>query len=320
VKERAIKHTQIYPVGGGKGGIGKSMITANIGTLLARKGKRVMLVDLDLGSSNLHTFLEVSDSQKGLDRFLDKQVDALEKAAVPTAVPNLSFIGSRHCGTEAANLYTAQKQKIIRGLRNLDVDYVLMDLGAGTNFNMLDFFLTDNQGICILTSEPTAIENTFNFIKSVYFRVVKRTLKLSEFNQVTKKMDLSGNRLDQSFLIVNEIAKNDPEIGARLKERLKEFQFKFVVNQVRQKDDPALGTKIEKVCNRHFYSRFTFLGNIRYDEKVHDSIQLRQNFISRYAYTKTANDLSRIARNLLEGDDKEREEKKGAPDPMKEGS
>ncbi|MCG8615267.1 MAG: AAA family ATPase [Desulfobacterales bacterium] len=281
------------------------MITANIGTLLARKGKRVLLVDLDLGSSNLHTFLEVSDSQLGLDTFLDKQVDTLDKAAVPTPTPNLSFISSRNCSTEAANLYTAQKQKIIRGLRNLDYDYVLMDLGAGTNFNMLDFFLTDNQGICILTSEPTSIENTFNFIKSVYFRVVKRTLKLSEFNQVTKKMDLSGNSLDQSFLIVNEIAKNDPEIGALLKDKLKEFQFKFVVNQVRQKDDPSLGYKIEKVCNRHFYSRFTFLGNIRYDEKVHDSIQLRQNFITRYAYTKTANDLSRIARNLLEMDENE---------------
>lgn len=301
MKERAIEQTQIYPVGGGKGGIGKSMITANIGTLLARKGKRVLLVDLDLGSSNLHTFLEISDGHKGLVTFLDKEVDTLEKAAVPTCIPNLFFISSRNCGTEAANLYTAQKQKIIRGLGNLDYDYVLMDLGAGTNFNMLDF-LTGDQGICILTSEPTAIENTFNFIKAVYFRVVKRTLKLSEFNRVTRNMDLSGNSLDQSFRIVTEITKKDPGIGELLKSKLKEFQFKFVVNQVRRKDDPALGSKIEKVCNRHFYSRFTCLGNIRYDEKVHDSIQLRQNFVTRYAYTKTANDLARVTKHLYEAD------------------
>lgn len=276
------------------------MITANIGTLLARKGNRVLLVDLDLGSSNLHTFLEISDAEKGLETYLDKQVDTLDKAAVPTMTPNLFFISSRNCGTEAANLYTAQKQKIIRALRSLDYDYVLMDLGAGTNFNMLDFFLTDNQGICILTSEPTSIENTFNFIKAVYFRVVKQTLKLAEFNKVTNQLDLSGNSLDQSFRIVNEITRKDPDIGDRLKDKLKEFQFKFVVNQVRMKDDPSLGYKIEKVCNRHFYSWFTFLGNIRYDEKVHDSIQLRQNFTTRYAYTKTANDLARITRHLLE--------------------
>ncbi len=287
-------------MGGGKGGIGKSMITANIGTLLARRGNRVLLIDLDLGSSNLHTFVEHNDEGRGLDTFLDKTTGTLEQAAVPTKIPNLFFISSRNCNTEAANLYTAQKQKIIRAIRSLDYDYVLMDLGAGTNFNMLDFFLTDNQGICIVTSEPTSIENTFNFIKAVYFRVVKRTLKQSVFNKVTKNVDLTGNSLDQSFRIVNEIARQDQEMGDLLKDKLSEFDFKFVVNQVRLKDDPSLGYKIEKVCNRHFYSRFKFLGNIRYDEKVHDSIQLRQNFISKYAYTKTANDLARVARNVIE--------------------
>ena len=80
---------------------------------------------------------------------------------MPTDIPNLHFISARHCGVEAANIYTTQKQKIIRALKKLDYDYVLMDLGAGTNFNMLDFFLTSGQGICVLTSEPTSIENTF---------------------------------------------------------------------------------------------------------------------------------------------------------------
>ncbi|MFW5989146.1 MAG: P-loop NTPase, partial [Desulfosudaceae bacterium] len=47
----------IYPVAGGKGGIGKSFITANLGYLLAKRGKRVLLADLDLGGSNLHTLL-----------------------------------------------------------------------------------------------------------------------------------------------------------------------------------------------------------------------------------------------------------------------
>ncbi len=266
---------------------------------MARQGKRVLLIDLDLGSSNLHTFLAQNEVTHGLEAYLDKSVSSLEEAAVATQIPNLYFISSRNCSTEAANLYTAQKQKIIRNIRNLDYDYVLMDLGAGTNFNMLDFFLTSDQGICIMTSEPTSIENTFNFIKAVYFRVVKRTLKLTAFNKVTRSLDLSGNHIDQAFRIIEEVAKQDPDIGELLKNKLKEFHFKFVVNQVRTKEDPSMGYKIEKVCNRHFYSSFKFLGNIRYDEKVHDSIQLRQNFITSYAYTKTASDMGRVTRNLL---------------------
>ena len=290
---------QIYPVGGGKGGIGKSIIAANVGTLLARQGKRVLLIDLDLGSANLHTFLGENDVARGLETFLDKTVDCLDKAAVTTREPNLSFISARHCSTEAANLHTTHKQKIIRGIKNLDYDYVLMDLGAGTNFNMLDFFLTANQGICVMTSEPTAIENTFNFIKAVYFRGVKRALKITDFNRITRSLDLSGNHMDQVFRIIKEVLRKDPDLGELLKSSLKEFQFKFVVNQVRATEDPSLGYKIEKVCNRHFYSNFTFLGNIRYDERVHDAIQLRKNFIAAYAGTQAAGDMARIARNLL---------------------
>jgi len=48
---------EIYPIGGGKGGVGKSFTTACLGALIARKGNTVAVIDLDLGTSNLHTFL-----------------------------------------------------------------------------------------------------------------------------------------------------------------------------------------------------------------------------------------------------------------------
>ncbi|MCP3945088.1 MAG: MinD/ParA family protein [Desulfobacteraceae bacterium] len=274
------------------------MIVANLGVLLARQGRRVVLVDLDLGASNLHTFIGQTDVGWGLERFLDKSINRLEEVIVPTTIPNLFFISSKNCLTEVANLPNAQKQKIIRAIQKLDYDYVLMDLGAGTNFNMLDFFLTSNQGVFICTSEPTSIENVFNFIKAVYFRVIKKTLKQDTFKRVTRHLDFSGNTMDQSFRIINAVTKQDAEKGVLLKEKLSDFHFRFVVNQLRQNDDPLLGSKIEKVCNRHFYSKFTFLGNIRFDEKIHDSILMRKIFITKFSYARTANDLARIARSI----------------------
>ncbi len=274
------------------------MITANLGVLLARQGKRVVLVDLDLGASNLHTFIEQPDRGRGLESFLGKSVDQLSEVVMPTKIPNVFFISSRNCLTEAANLHGAHKLKIIRAIQKLDFDCVLMDLGAGTNFNMLDFFLTSKQGFFVCTPEPTSIENSFNFIKAVFFRVIKKTLKHNTFNRVTRHLDLSGNTIDQSFRIINAVTKQDPEKGALLREKLRGFHFRFVVNQLRENDDPSLGSKIEKVCNRHFYSKFTFLGNIRFDEKIHDSILMRKTFITNYAYTRSANDLARIARSI----------------------
>lgn len=281
-------------MGGGKGGIGKSLITANIATLLAQKGRQVILVDLDLGGSNLHTFIGLDNPGPGLADFLDKRVAKLQSVAVPTEVDGLTLVNSANCRVEAANLHTAQKEKIIRSVQSLTYDYVFMDLGAGTNFNLLDFFLASDQGLFVLTSEPTAIENAFTFIKAVYFRMIKRTLKQKKFNRMTRHMDLNANTLDQSFRILKAIRKQQPETADALQEKLEAFQFSFIVNKVHKHDDPYLGEKIEKVCNHHFYSRFKFLGNIRYDEKIHDAVLRRRLFVTRYAYTPVANDINQI--------------------------
>ena len=102
---------QIYPIGGGKGGAGKSFISASLGALIASYGKSVVLIDLDLGASNLHTFLGMPAPERGLDRFFDKTAQQLEETVVPTHIENLAFISSCHCPMEIANLFYAQKVK-----------------------------------------------------------------------------------------------------------------------------------------------------------------------------------------------------------------
>ena len=140
---------EIYSIGGGKGGVGKSFISANLGALFAQRGKKVVLIDLDLGASNLHTLLGIKDAKSGINSFLNKTVKELESVAVPTNLSNLFLISSMHCSMEIANLFYAQKLKIINAIKKLPFDYILLDLGNGTNFNNLDFFLTSKEGIFI---------------------------------------------------------------------------------------------------------------------------------------------------------------------------
>lgn len=97
----------IYSIGGGKGGVGKSFITANLGVLFAKQKKRVVLVDLDLGGSNLHTFLGLQNQKIGLNDFLNKRIKNLYHAVSPTGIPDLSIICSMNCSLEIANLFVA---------------------------------------------------------------------------------------------------------------------------------------------------------------------------------------------------------------------
>ncbi len=193
----------IYPIGGGKGGVGKSFIAASLGAIFAEQGQKVVLVDLDLGASNLHTFLGMKNPQCGIDRYLNKSVKTLEDAVAPTAVSNLFIISSQHCSIEVANLFYTQKQKIIHAIQKLPFDYILLDLGPGTNYNTLDFFLTSNDGILIITPELTSIENSFRFIKAVYLRKLKQIIKQNTFSAAVKSASAElGDAATQSKDII----------------------------------------------------------------------------------------------------------------------
>jgi len=287
---------KIYPIGGVKGGVGKTFITASLGALFANRGKKVVLIDLDLGASNLHTLLGIKNPQNGLDSFLDKTEKKLERVAFPTNIQNLFCINSLHCSMEIANLFYAQKQKLINAIRKLPFDYILLDLGPGTNFNTLDFFLTSNEGILVCTPEPTAIENSFRFIKTVYFRKLKQLFKRHAFESVIKSICInSNNPAFKPSNIIEFILKYYPDKERILRKKLSEFKIKFIFNQFRQNLDSRLGDQFETICNRHFYSQFQFLGNVGYDWRVYDSVLSRKLYVNKYPYTQPSIDLKKIA-------------------------
>ncbi|MGD9162498.1 MAG: P-loop NTPase [Desulfobacteraceae bacterium] len=289
----------IYPIGGGKGGVGKSFITANLGVLLAKQGKKVLLIDLDLGGPNLHTFFGAEALKTGLNYFLSRNAKELDQVVVPTNFENLYIISSKGTSLEAANMPHAQKIKLIRAIKKLDYDYILLDLGAGTNFNTLDFFLTSNEGIFVCTPQPTSIENTFLFIKTIFYRKVKQVLKLDTFREIISSLSYVS---DDNHIKLQELiefaAGYDPHKGKQLKTILEGFRFYFIMNEYSRQVDPKLGKKIERVYNTHFPARFIFLGNVDFDEKVYDSILSKKMFMKKYPYTSTATDLRNLVRSL----------------------
>jgi flagellar biosynthesis protein FlhG len=292
---------EILPIGGGKGGVGKSFVAVNLGALIAKRGQRVVLLDLDLGASNLHTLLGVKNPRGGIDDFLSKKASTLEKVAEPTPVANLSFISSLHCSMEIANLFHAQKVKLINAVKALPYDYIIMDLGAGTNFNTLDFFLASDKGIFVCTPEPTAIENAFRFIKSAYLRKLKQIINLNSFHKMVKHAVLESGRGDLgSSDIIDIVLKYDPGREMFLRDSISRFQFSFIMNQFRKNIAPDIGEKMRAVCNRHFYSGFQFLGNVEFDERVSESVLKKRLFALNYPEAEAAQTLKRIAERLCQ--------------------
>lgn len=152
---------RLWAVGGGKGGIGKSIVSLNLAYWLAKLNQKVVLVDADLGGANLHTLLGIKFVKYTLADYLNKRVKSLDDITITTPVSGLRLICGASDIVGLANPKYLQKQKIIKALQKLDADHLILDLGAGSNYDTLDFFLSCNYKIAVITPQPTALQNGY---------------------------------------------------------------------------------------------------------------------------------------------------------------
>src|SRR4051812_25432740 len=172
---------RIVAVGGGKGGVGKSTVALNLALALARLGHRVTLVDADLGAANLHTMLGVVNPTTGLGDFLDHRVDTLDALKATVVVPTLSLVsGTSRPG--AANLGKRDKLRMLDAIAHLDADCVVIDVGAGSSFNVVDFVAAADHKLVVMTPQLPSLHNAYALVKACVHRVVRR-LALDDVEQ-----------------------------------------------------------------------------------------------------------------------------------------
>lgn len=294
---------KIWAIGGGKGGVGKSLVSANVAICLALMGNKVVAVDLDLGGANLHTCLGLPIPQVTLSDYVSKKVTNFEELLVTTPIPNLKIISGAQDELGMANLKHMHKNQIIRKLHDLDADYILFDLGAGTAFNTIDFFITADKGILVVLPEPTSIENTYRFIKSVFYRRLKMIEGVAEIEHIINESmnaKLSAGATTSPADLVRRISEINPEVGLRIKEEMSHFRPNLIINQVRSQADIDIGYSIQSICRKYFGIEMTFPGYLDYDQAVWQSVRKRKPLLIEYPNSKLVNNFDRIVNRLIE--------------------
>ncbi len=291
----------VWPIGGGKGGSGKSFLTSSLGRLSSELGRRTLVIDLDLGAANLHTLVGVPYPQKGLSDFIRKKISRLEDTVVETPHANLFLISGAHDNFDIANLPYEQKMKTIRAISKLDYEYVLLDLGAGTSFNTLDFFLISQNGIFITTPEPTSVENVYRLIRAIYFRRIRYCFTAAEFKALEIEADcrFGDGALNKPICIMKVIEQVDMDKYRQLHEEFSTYRFKLIINQVRKHDNTTLGSQMCRMMEKHLGLHVEFAGNVAFDDHVHDAICQQVCFLERYPYTRTACDLREVGKQMV---------------------
>jgi len=238
----------ILPIGSGKGGVGKSLLATNLSIALAEAGRKVVLVDLDLGASNAHTMLGIRRVSQGIGTFLSVPRTSFEEIILPTEYNGLSFVPGDAEVPGIAILKSAQKKRLVRCLESLTFDFMVLDLGPGAGANQLDFFLLGTRGIVVTTPALTSLLDVYLFLKNVVFRAMYATVDLRS-RAFALLEDLRRDReggLQRAAVprILETIAREDPEGHALLVRALERLRPRLVLNMV---DDPAEAEKGEKL-------------------------------------------------------------------------
>src|SRR5688572_9754891 len=131
---------RVVAVASGKGGVGKSLLSANLGIFLATIGKKVVLVDAALGTPNLHIFAGVPRPARSLSEALGGNV-RLADVTLPTPVPGMRLVAGAGDSAWVAAAPHGAIERLSSELRALPADWVIVDLGAGTAPSVLDLFL-----------------------------------------------------------------------------------------------------------------------------------------------------------------------------------
>ncbi len=262
---------QILPIASGKGGVGKSLLSANLAIALGQAGKKVVLCDLDLGASNLHLAIGQNVKNKSIGTYLTDKTE-FKDIIEPTEYENVSFIAGDSQIPGLTSLKAAQKTKLLRNFRSIDADFLILDLGAGTHQIILDMFLQSPQGILVTAPTVTATLDGYLFLKNCVFRLMYTTYKRgTEGNKLLEQVRMNSQKMKSLYIpqIAQSLEQVDPENTKLFKARMSQFCPRLVLNMIDDPKDAASATRIRNSCKQYLGLEIDYLG-LMYRDQLQD--------------------------------------------------
>ena len=301
----------LVAIGGGKGGVGKSILSANIAAFLGQAGFKVLIVDLDLGSANLHTYFGLGMPKKSLTDFILHNKYSFSEILLQTSAPGVALAagGKDESWLDVSDFGTGVFQNfwdsILRSKQNLGVDIIILDLGAGTHRHTIDFFTSAHMGIITVLPEPTSIENAYSFLKASMWRLIENVGMQSNSCAVAdevKEALFNPKNYARNKCFVNkliELRNTFPSFIDQIFQALQGRQIGFVVNQIRSQRDIEIGGSMETVSKSYFGFNTRALGYMNYDDAAWKSLRNQRLLVLDFPHCILSKRINEVSKNML---------------------
>jgi len=232
--------TRIITIASGKGGVGKTSLTVNLAIALSKAGKKVMILDADLGMANVdilfgitprYTLYDVLQGPMSLKEII---IEGFKGVHI---VPGCSGI------FEATNIGRTQREQLIHEIEEYarEMDFILIDTGAGISQVVLGFIASADDVVIVVTPEPTSITDGYGIIKILsrfklhkqVHLVVNMANNLQEAQETAKKIEMVAERYLQITIKRLGVLYSDNSVKKSIKE-MTPFMIKYPRSQVSQ--------------------------------------------------------------------------------------
>jgi len=306
-----LRQAKIIAVGGAKGGVGKSLFSANLAILLAARGYRTVAVDLDLGGANLPLYLgENYKMERTINDFLQKKYPTLEDIMIK-GKNGPQIIGGDSSQLGNANIPFAQKLKMLRALKKIDADYIVLDLGGDTSFNILDFFLAGDYGIVVTTLAPASYISAYQFIKTALYRKLNRingpesNLNFEKDGELVRflhevSMPSSGKPEMPIEELASKIKEMYPGDYQQMLRKLLDFNPFLVVNKVNQASHAAqVISVIQSLSDKMLSMEIRSPGFITWEPDLMESFMVKAPPVIMFPNGRLAREINMIIDRML---------------------
>jgi flagellar biosynthesis protein FlhG len=292
---------QIWAIGGGKGGVGKSLVSSSLAFTLAKHGFSTVVMDLDLGGANLHTVLGEAPPKRCVSDFVSGNVVDLNECVVDTQYPNLRMVGGAKDNLKITQISEEKKRMLMSQIRGINAQFIILDLGAGTSQYTLDFFNLAQVGIITVLPEPTSIENAYRFLKAVYYHRLHSNPRFASIQPMIEAAMIPNNQLgiQSPSDLLNEVNFQNPGLANELKKTIKDFKPKLVLNQTRSQTDIDVGFSMKSVAKKYFGVDLDYLGYLEYEPNVWQSVRKMRPYLVEHPQSRIATHVDRICNYLL---------------------
>lgn len=328
-------HPTLLAFAAGRGGAGKTLMAANVAVYLAQIGKRVVVLDADPAGGTLHRALGMERAPRGYGSFLRGAASSLGELISDSPVSGVRVITGE--GTAFAGPRPKRSPRVIlEALREIEADYVVLDLGPADSALTMDVWNGATVPVLLTLSDPASVESTYRFMKSAFARLVRSAKGLEhlvptlgvappspldlyrgllrgdfgnqqraddgiEIEDATAASEPAGSEDSQTGKVAPPLVPN-PAMAAELALMLAAFRPRLIVSQTRSLSDLKLGPWMTSATHRRLGHVLDYLGHIEADDTVSLAARRHRPLIAEYPEAKVCKNIERVVRRILSSD------------------